>query len=111
MEMLAEQKFAIARSSLPSVLKSPTATDSGVSPHREVGGGPKGAGAGAQQDGYVVGAGVHHDQVELAVPVEIPHRHGSGVKPHREVGGRPEGTGASAQQDGYVVGAVVGHSQ
>src|SRR5262249_25950398 len=40
----------------------------------------------AQQQRDVVGAPVHHRQVGLTIPVEVPHRHGDRIRPRAEVG-------------------------
>src|SRR5262249_13900767 len=84
--------LATARSGLPSPLKAPTATDSGASA-----GGARGGAGGrgpvpprvGQGGGVEVGGG----EVELAVAVETPHRHGDGSSadgdgPYRDEAGQ-----------------------
>ena len=66
--------FATARSSLPSPLKSPTATETGLAARAEVGLRPKAARARAQQNRDGVGTAIRHRQIELAIAIEIAHR-------------------------------------
>ena len=72
---------------MPSPLKSPTATDSGPLPVAGlVAAGRKGSVPVAQQNRYrarVSTVLVRHGQVRLAVPVEVPYRHGKGIGARR----------------------------
>ena len=73
-ETVSPLAFATARSSLPSPLKSPTATEFGLAARAEVGLRPKAARARAQQNRDGVAITVRHRQIELAIAIEIAHR-------------------------------------
>ena len=69
------------------------------------------AGAGAEEDGDVVGVVVGDGQVEVAVAVEVAGGHRSGGVADAVVGGGSEGAGAGTEEDGDVVGKDVGDGQ
>ena len=54
-------------------MKSPTATESGSVPHREVSGRAEASTAVTQQHRYIVGVGVGSHQIGIAVPVEVTY--------------------------------------
>src|SRR5213593_1265476 len=75
-ETVLEELFATTRSGLPSPFRSPIATELGYVPVPE------------QHRDSVVAVG--HRQVRLAVPVQIPDRHGNGIGARPVVAVRPE---------------------
>ena len=87
-----------ARSRLPSLLKSATASERGPMPAPEVRGGAEAAVAVAEQhaDGAVVV--VRRGQVEMAVVVEVGRHHRLGVRADGETRGRAEAEQAAVFQ-------------
>src|SRR6185437_4879693 len=83
---------ALARSGLPSPLKSPVAT---IAPLAAGVGGLEGAVAVAQQERMV------HDEVGMAVAVEVRHRNRVGAGRHGEADRGQKGAGAAVQQHAH----------
>src|SRR5262249_57646175 len=77
----------------------------GSDPVREFGGGREGAGALAREHAGVFEEKVADGEVEEAVAVDVPHRHGNGLISGGEVAGGLEGAVAVAQQHAHVVAA------
>ena len=71
---------AVARSRLPSLLKSPTASDAGSDAGGEVARGAEPALAVTQQHADGAAVAVRRGQVEIAVVVEVGRRHGLGIR-------------------------------
>ena len=56
-----------------------------------------------KEDRNVVAAGIHHDQVGFAIPIEFPDLDIERARSRGEVGGGAEGAGAGAEEDRHVV--------
>src|SRR5438552_1705269 len=59
----------------------------------------------------VLGAETRDSEVEMAIAIKVPRRHGAGTEPGREVASRLKGTVTVAQQHTYRVAARVGHGE
>ena len=91
--------LAVARSSLPSLLKSPTARDSGPVPVAEVRAGWNVPSPLPSSTLTVLLVDVGHGQVELAVVVEVGRHHGLRVRADGVAHGRAEAEQAAVFQD------------
>ena len=101
-ETLSEIAFAVARSSLPSALKSPVVTERTIA-RAEVRRRREAAQPIAEQHRDVVGVRVCRRKVELAVGVEVARRHGARTIASAEVRHRSKAARPVAEQHRNVV--------
>jgi len=91
-----------AKSSLPSPLRSPTATETGQTPRLKFVAGPKEPVPSPRRMETLLlppDRAIRHGQIQLPIPIKIPDRNRRWLQSHSEIHGRSEGTSAIAQQD------------